>query len=190
MKRSAACAATAAALVLLAGCRRDSGTAVQPAEGPVGFANIQAVRLAAPTSKETADYLGLAAGGGEFALTDVSAPVLVVQLFDMYCQNCQKDAPDVNLLYDKVLSSDLKDRVRFLGIGKGNTPTEVSVYEERYGVKFPLFPDPDKINTKRLGEKRTPYFVVVDTKAKKVVHQRWRVDGVESLFARLQGVGR
>jgi hypothetical protein len=114
--------------------------------------------------------------------------VLVIQIFDMYCRNCQKDAPDVNRLYEQVAGSDLADRVRFLGIGKGNTAVETGIFDERYEVPFPLFPDPNKENVKRLGVPETPAFIIVDLASQRVVHKQWRIGTVEKLLARIRQV--
>jgi len=173
--------------VLFVGCGR-SKEPIGDEQGPVTYGNIKAIRLAAPRTNEEAEYLGVAAEGSGIALTDVGTAVLLVQLFDMYCMNCQGLAPDVNRLYQLVLDSDLKDRVRFIGIGKGNTETEVDIFRERYQVPFPLFGDPDKVNTKRLGESRTPYFIIVDMNEKTVLHQQWMLPPLEEMLEKMRSI--
>lgn len=122
-----------------------------------------------PVPKESAErqYLELSGllskvGIGSFRLSQIGAPVLVVQIFSMYCPHCQKDAPNMNAFFHKV-ESDPKARsiVRIIGIGAGNNPYEVGIFRQKYQVPFPLFPDPDYIIHKKLGEVRTPYFFVV-----------------------------
>jgi len=173
--------------LLLVGCGRAKGPSADE-HGPVTFDNIKTIRLAAARNEAEAAYLGISADASGFALTDVKSKVLLVQLFDMYCMNCQRQAPEVNRLYDLVQSSDLKDRVRFVGIGKGNTEIEASIFRERYDVKFPLFSDPEKLNTKRLGESRTPYFVIIDMKTRKVAHQQWMLSTTEGFLEKLRNV--
>lgn len=176
-------------VVLLLGCGESKGPADEE-KGPVRFGNIASVRVPAPRTNEEAAYLGVPFSGSEFELSDVKSPVLLVQLFDMYCMNCQREAPEVNRLYERVQASDLKDRVRFVGIGKGNTETEVSIFRDRYQVPFPLFADPKKANTRRLGVERTPNFIIVDLKGRKVVHQQWRLSSAEALLEELKRVAR
>jgi peroxiredoxin (alkyl hydroperoxide reductase subunit C) len=176
----------ALAIASAGGCRRANVSEVKET-GPVKFKNLTSIRLPMPTDEKSAAYLGVTGSGKDFALTDVKADILFVQLFDKYCQNCQKDAPNVNRLYERVQTSNLKDRVRFVGIGKGNSELEARIYKNEYQVPFPLFPDLDKGNTQRLGEDHTPYFVVADMKRKGVVHQQWRLSSVDEILVKLGG---
>jgi thiol-disulfide isomerase/thioredoxin len=173
-------------VVILLGC----GQSERPSdkeEGPVMFRkNIVGIRLAAPRTDKEAAYLGVPSDGSEFELTEIKSRVLLVQLFDMYCTNCQREAPEVNRLYEQVQVSDLKDRVRFVGIGKGNTETEVDIFRDRYKVPFPLFADLEKVNTRRLGVERTPNFIIVNLKDRKVAHQQWRISSAEELLEKLR----
>lgn len=171
--------------VLVGGCGGSRKPATTGGSGGVlPFGNIAKVKLGSQTAEEAA-YLGVAADG-DFAVTDVKADVVVIQIFDMYCMNCQKDAPEVNRLFDLVQASPLKDRVRFLGIGKKNTVTEAGIYRKRYEVKFPLLPDPEMKNVKAIGDEKTPTFIVVDLKSKDVTHRRWRVGSVEELLKEIE----
>ena len=100
--------------------------------------------------------------GSELKPSAIGADYLLVEVFSMYCPICQHDAPVINDLYERVAASGLGKRIRFFGIGAGNTPFEVDFYREKFAVPFPLFDDPRYTYHKALGEVGTPAFYLVD----------------------------
>jgi peroxiredoxin len=126
-----------------------------PAEGE----KLPDIRLAIPADAGYQKYLGIK-GDGAFSLLQIKAPVVIIEIFSMYCPHCQKEAPSVNDLFSKIQSSEkLKDKIKLVGIGVGNSPFEVAYFKKTYSVQFPLFSDGEFIVHKQLGEVRTPYFI-------------------------------
>lgn len=107
-------------------------------------------------------YLGLS-DGKNFKLPQVKTRLLILQIFSMYCPICQRDAHAVNELHDLIQKvPGLRDEVKMLGVGTGNTPYEVNVFREKFKVAFPLIPDDNFAIQKALSDEiRTPTFVVV-----------------------------
>jgi peroxiredoxin len=131
------------------------------------------INLPIPKTLAEKSYLGLS-GDGLFKIPQIKAKVVIVEIFSMYCPYCQKDAPGVNELYNLIEKNlDLKNKIKLIGIGAGNTPYEVEVYKKTYAVPFPLFPDKDFTIHKAFGEVRTPYFIIVkinEDGAHQIVH--------------------
>jgi len=123
------------------------------------------VSLAMPEKALQKEYLGLK-GSGSFRLSQIKAELLIIEIFSMYCPYCQKEAPNVNELY-RIISGrdDIKDKIRIIGIGAGNTPLEVDVFRKKYAVEFPLFSDESFSVHTATGGVRTPYFFVIRTRA-------------------------
>ncbi len=119
------------------------------------------INLPVPKNPEERGYLGLS-GNGLFKIPQIKASAVIVELFSMYCPFCQKDAPEMNELYRLIENNpDIKDKIKLIGIGAGNSPYEVEVFKKTYSVPFPLFPDKDFAIHKTCGEVRTPFYMVV-----------------------------
>jgi peroxiredoxin len=117
--------------------------------------------ISAPEKVSEKDYLGLT-GAGTFKVSQIKGDIVILEIFSMYCPYCQKEAPLVNDLYQIINNNiALKNRIKILGIGAGNTPFEVNVFREQYKVQFPLISDESFSVHKAVGEVRTPYFFVI-----------------------------
>ncbi len=135
------------------------------AETPVRMGGrLPAITLPVPNNGGEKVYLGIS-GEGSFKLSQINATVLIIEIFSLYCPQCQAAAPEVNALYQMIEEVPaIKTKIKMIGIGAGNTLLEVNTFKEKYQVPFPLFPDEDFTIHKNLGEVRTPYFIVAKFK--------------------------
>jgi thiol-disulfide isomerase/thioredoxin len=132
------------------------------ANKPPGIGGVlPTINLPIPKNEDERNYLGLY-GGGLFKIPQIKAKAVIVEIFSMYCPYCQKDAPGVNELYRLIEDNpDIKNKIKLIGIGAGNSPYEIEVFKKTYHVPFPLFPDNDLTIHKACGEVRTPYYMVI-----------------------------
>ena len=133
------------------------GSNVTPVKGDV----LPEIKITVPQNATDRNYLGLERNG-TFTIPQIKATIVIIEIFSMYCPYCQKEAPEVNRLFSIIEgNADLKDKIKLIGIGAGNSSFEVEVYKKKYNVPFPLFPDEDFSIHKCIGEVRTPYFLGV-----------------------------
>ncbi len=142
------CALAALAAALWGGCATYAPTAV-----------VEQLTVPADTAERA--YLGLSAETGAFQLEDIHCEILVVDCFDMYCHICQAGAPHLNALYRLAQERGLGDRIKFIGLGVGDTPLEVATYKQKLLVPFPVFPDRHTVIAKRFGPVRLPNLLVL-----------------------------
>ena len=133
------------------------GSNAPPVKGDV----LPNMKITVPQNAIDRSYLGLERSG-TFTIPQIKATIVIVEIFSMYCPYCQKEAPEINRLYSIIQGNpNLKDKVKLIGIGAGNSSFEVGVYKKKFNVPFPLFPDEDFSIHKCIGEVRTPYFLGV-----------------------------
>jgi len=133
------------------------GSNVPPLKGDV----LPEIKITVPQNATHRSYLGLESSGF-FKIPQIKAKIVIIEIFSMYCPYCQKEAPEINRLYSIIEGNpDLKDKIKLIGIGAGNSSFEVEVFKKKYNVPFPLFPDEDFSIHKCIGEVRTPYFLGV-----------------------------
>ncbi len=120
-----------------------------------------AISLPGPKNAEEGSYLELPATG-PFKMSQLKSPVVVVEIFSMYCPICQKEAPLINELYQAIEKDPkLKGKIKLIGLGAGNTRLRSIFSKNNTKFHFLMLPDEDFALHKALGGTRTPYFFVV-----------------------------
>jgi peroxiredoxin len=122
------------------------------------------IQLTSPNLQDKT-YLGISYFSKSFTVSQVKAPLVLIQILSMYCPYCQKEAPNVNALFRKIESDPtLKGKIKIIGIGVGNSAYETDFFRKKYSVPFPVIADPEFIAYKKIGGNvRTPYFFGVRT---------------------------
>ncbi|NOY81829.1 MAG: TlpA family protein disulfide reductase [Kiritimatiellaeota bacterium] len=119
------------------------------------------VVLEAPSDPSARTYLGLKPGATTFAVQDIRADMVIIEVLDMYCRFCQQGAPAANELRKMLESRGVADRVKMIGIAIGNSRFEAALFADRFRVRFPVVPDPDSTVRHALGRVGTPAFYAV-----------------------------
>ncbi|PLX78243.1 MAG: hypothetical protein C0616_15035 [Desulfuromonas sp.] len=123
-----------------------------------------AISLPAPASIEARTYLGLEEGA-TFTLDRVKGDLVLVELFNTLCIDCQRQAATFNLLY-RLIEGDpvTRGRVKMLGIAIANTDKDIVAFKERFGLLYPAVSDPRFAAYRALGADVTPltFFVLKD----------------------------
>jgi len=133
------------------------GQNAPPPEGGI----LPKISLPVPGDEGYRKYLGLKKEGA-FIIPQIKAKVVLIEIFSMYCPHCQKDAPVVNDLFSRIEDDgSLRENMKLIGIGAGNSDFEVDFFRKTYDIKFPLFSDGEFSAHKMLGEVRTPYFIAI-----------------------------
>jgi thiol-disulfide isomerase/thioredoxin len=148
------CLIQALLLLIAAPALAAAGGGLAPQPGDV----LPVIELAVPRDADQRRYLGLQAAE-RFRIGDIQSEVVILQIFSMYCPHCQREAPDVNRLFEAIEDDQrYRGRVKLIGIGAGNSGFEVGVFRQSFTIPFPLFADESLTIHQQLGEVRTPYF--------------------------------
>ena len=151
---------TVVVIFLLFSAFGDPGLAANPA--PVKGGVLPRFKLPIPKDPGEKSYLWLS-GRGFFRIPQIKAKVVIVEIFSIYCPQCQKIAPEMDAFYHLIENApNLKGKIKLVGIGAGNSRYEVEVFKKTFNTPFPLFPDNDFTIHNALGEVRSPYFIAIE----------------------------
>lgn len=129
-------------------------------------------------------------GDGPFRLSDVKARHVLIEVFSMYCPHCQREAPDMNRLAARIADMRPEGGIALLGLGVGNTQTEVDLFRETFSVSFALATDPGLETHKALGEPGTPHFFLVSLRDRGtpvvLLSRTGRMSGVDDFIAEIR----
>ncbi len=105
-------------------------------------------------------YLGI--GEKEtFSLANIEANVLVINFLDTNCVYCIKSLSAFKEVFQKVeQDQDLRNRIKILGIGAGDTPAEIAALNEKYKIPYPIIPATEFEANRTVNEPTVPFVVV------------------------------
>jgi len=144
------------------------------------------VTLQPPESDEARQYLGLK-GFDPFALSDIPAKLIIMEVFYVLCLDCQKAAPDINKLFGFIEKDpDLNANMKMFGLGIRGDHKKLGVYSKQFRVKFPLLPDPENEVFEKLGEPKIPFLMVISSSGKVLLTHSGPIKSTEELFSEIK----
>jgi hypothetical protein len=167
MVRSLLTSVLALTLVMAGGTPRAAEVKRKLGEAEGGFRPVAIGALAGVALQDTLTpaeraYLGL--GPGEpLSVGAVRGDLTVVEFFNASCYACALMAPVMDEAWRRVdARPELRGRVRFLGIGVGNTAGQVGEFHGSYDTPFPMVADPEFAAFDTLGTMEgTPYLLLL-----------------------------
>ena len=118
-------------------------------------------RLNAPKADIDIEYLGLG-NRDTFALGEIKAELVLVELLSIFCMTCQMQAHFYNKLFDQIEADPItRGRIKMIGVGVGNNHVQLEHFKKQFKVPFPLFPDPQMKVHQILGGGRTPFTILI-----------------------------
>jgi hypothetical protein len=119
------------------------------------------VPLKTPSQANDKTYLGVS-GGAQFRITDLKAEVILVEIFDVYCLPCQKQAPLYKELFGLIQSNPAaRDQIKMIGIAVGNTEEEIKKFRDHFKVPYPIVSDPKLLLHEAVGGPPAPFSIIV-----------------------------
>jgi len=137
--------------------------------------------LPVPLDPAGQEMLGVT-GQSTFALADLKADLVFLEVIGVYCPQCVKQSPGFKTLFNRLNRGKTKGRVAMLGLAAGGTDAEVRQLLGTGQYLFPVVSDPDYVAHKVLGEPLTPYTIVCKPDGSVVYHHLGVVEDIDALY--------
>jgi hypothetical protein len=119
------------------------------------------VALKTPAKAKERAYLGIS-GGDRFRIQDLRGEVILVEILNVYCAACQRQAPLYNRLFAMIQSNPAaRKRIKMIGIAVGNDDEEVQMFRDHFQVPYPIITDPEYRLHDAVGGGPTPFSIIV-----------------------------
>lgn len=164
------------------------GFAIPAFGGPLAEGDrIPTLALKVPQDPAAQDQLGLQ-GKSSFALADLKAELIFLEVIGIYCPFCVKQSPGFKTLHGRLNKGKLKGRVAMFGLAAGGTDEEVRKLLGTGQYVFPVISDPDFAAHKLLGEPLTPYTMVCRPDGTILFAHLGVIDDIDGLYQRIKGL--
>jgi len=147
---------------------------------------IPQIKLPAPKTQDFQNYLGVV-NDSEFNLTQIRAKMILIEIFNAFCPDCQKNAPRMNQVFSIIENNpSLKPDIKLIGIAAGNDVNQIEPFAKELKIKFPLFADPDNKIHELLGGIGPPAVILSDMNGKVLFVHEGVLDDIDFLLEKIQ----
>jgi peroxiredoxin len=153
---------------------------------PAAKTSIPQVKLTAPSSPELQNYLGIEINS-EFNLSQIRTKLILIEILNTFCPDCQKNAPQMNRVFNIVENdADLKSDIKLIGIAAGNDASHIEPFIKEFKIKFPVFPDPDNKIHELLGGAGPPGVILADIHGKVLFVHEGVLEDIDFLLEQIR----
>jgi hypothetical protein len=153
---------------------------------PTVKTSIPQIKLKAPKAPDLQNYLGVQQDS-EFNLTQIPAKMILIEILNTFCPECQKNVPQMNRVFNIVENdADLKSDIKLIGIAAGNEAIHVEPFVKEYKIKFPVFPDPDNKIHELLGGAGPPGLILSDIHGKVLFIHEGVIEDIDILLEKIR----
>lgn len=119
------------------------------------------VLLTLPAQSKGRAYLGV--GDKEtFFVSDIQADLILVEIMNINCPSCQRQAPIYNKLYSLIESSkETTGRIKMLAIGAGNRSEYIKEFQDHFKAPYPIIEDPEMVVYDAIGKSPVPFAILI-----------------------------
>jgi len=144
--------------------------------------------LNAPGSSDEQKYLGLK-DMEPFPWSQISAKIIILEIFSFYCPHCRKQGPVLNKIY-KFIQQDpeLANNIKMLGLAAGGDQSKVDMWRSSLHVPFPLYTDPDTSIWQKLGKPGVPCTLIVTSSGKVLAVHYGATEDTEEFFRQIKKI--
>ena len=149
--------------------------------------------LKTPGQAKDRTYLGIS-GGDHFKIQDLKAKVILLEILNVYCAACQKQAPLYNQLFALIQSNPTaRKQIKMIGVAVANDDEEVRTFRNHFQIPYPIVTDPDYILHGAVGGGPTPFSIIVRrdsrTRSALVADSHLGVnENIQALFQQMKSV--
>jgi len=124
-------------------------------------------------------YLGLSKKA-KFRFNEIKAELILLEVLNVYCPSCQKQAPIFNHLYGAIENNpSTKGKIKMLGIAAGNNQIEAQSFRKRFNISYPIISDLKFKILDVVGSTRAPFHIAIRKSPEEMVVARAHLGRIE-----------